>query len=184
MEVISTTIHDVLLFRPKVFGDSRGYFIESYNHNRYNEHFEGESFVQDNVSFSQKGVLRGLHWQSPNEQGKLVSALQGEVFDVAVDIRPDSPTFGKWFGQHLSDSNHLQMWVPPGLAHGFCVTSETALFSYKCTQFYDPKSEHCIRWDDADLAIDWPISDVLVSDKDKKGLSFRAATQLGGECTS
>lgn len=178
MEVENTSIADVLLILPKVFGDDRGYFIETYNQNRYSDHFSCEPFVQDNISFSPKGVLRGLHWQNPNGQGKLVSVLQGEVFDVAVDIRPDSPTFGHWTGHYLSSENHRQLWIPPGLAHGFCVTSDSALFSYKCTDFYHPESEHCILWNDDDLAIDWPLSDVIVSEKDRRGLSFEAATKL------
>ena len=165
-----------MLIKPKVFGDQRGYFIETYQEERYAEHGIPSVFVQDNLSFSAKGVLRGLHWQSPHSQGKLVSVLQGEVFDVAVDIRPSSPTFGEWVGRFLSSENHHQMWVPPGLAHGFCVTSETALFSYKCTDLYFPKAEKCIRWDDVDLDIQWPAQSMIVSEKDQNGISFREAT--------
>ena len=176
MEIESTKIADVMLIKPKVFGDQRGYFIETYQEERYAEYGIPSVFVQDNLSFSAKGVLRGLHWQSPHSQGKLVSVLQGEVFDVAVDIRPSSPTFGEWVGRFLSSENHHQMWVPPGLAHGFCVTSETALFSYKCTDLYFPKAEKCIRWDDVDLDIQWPAQSMIVSEKDQNGISFREAT--------
>jgi dTDP-4-dehydrorhamnose 3,5-epimerase len=175
MDFESTTIADVVLIKPKYFGDERGYFMETYQQERYAEHGIPNTFVQDNVSFSQRGVLRGLHWQSPHEQGKLVSVLYGEVFDVVVDIRPDSPSFGKWVGRFLSAQNHYQLWVPPGLAHGFCVTSKDALFSYKCTDFYAPAAERCIRWDDKQLNIDWPLKDVLVSEKDRLGLSFEEA---------
>lgn len=178
MEIEKTQIKDVLLIRPKVFGDSRGYFQETYHQQRYTDAGIPGIFVQDNISCSLRGVLRGLHWQAPQGQGKLVSVLSGEVFDVAVDIRVDSPTFGIWVGRLLSEANHHQLWIPPGLAHGFCVTSEQALFSYKCTAFYDPSAEKCIRWDDAQLDIQWPISDPVVSEKDRKAMSFEQA--LGG----
>ncbi len=176
MHIESSEIKDVLLIKPKVFGDPRGYFMETYQQDRYADHGVPAAFVQDNISLSQRGVLRGLHWQSPREQGKLISVLQGEVFDVAVDLRPDSPTFGNWVGYHLSSQNHYQVWIPPGLAHGFCVTSESALFSYKCTDFYDSECEKCIRWDDGYLNIEWPIQDVIVSEKDRQGMSFLQAT--------
>ena len=177
MEFEPTEIADVFMIKPKVFGDPRGYFMETYQQERYADLGIPGVFVQDNVSMSPRGVLRGLHWQSPNEQGKLVSVLQGEVYDVAVDIRPESPTFGKWVGAYLSSDNHHQLWIPPGLAHGFCVTSESALFSYKCTDYYAPGSEKCIRWDDAELDIQWPIQNVVVSEKDKNGMSFKEATK-------
>ena len=176
MEIEPTEIKDVLLIKPKVFGDARGYFMETYQQYRYADLGIPAAFVQDNISFSPRGVLRGLHWQSPNEQGKLISVLQGEVYDVAVDLRSDSPTLGNWVSCYLSAENHHQLWIPPGLAHGFCVTSENALFSYKCTEFYDPTCEKCIRWDDANLNIEWPLKNVLVSEKDKQGMSFLEAT--------
>jgi dTDP-4-dehydrorhamnose 3,5-epimerase len=172
-----TKIADVILIQPQVFGDSRGYFIETYQQERYADCGVPGVFVQDNISFSPHGVLRGLHWQSPREQGKLISVLQGEVYDVAVDLRPHSPTFGEWIGCYLSSENHHQLWIPPGLAHGFCVTGSSALFSYKCTEFYDPSCEKCIRWDDRQLNIDWPLQEVVVSEKDRRGMSFSTAVE-------
>jgi dTDP-4-dehydrorhamnose 3,5-epimerase len=169
MQVINTAIPDLLLIKPDVFGDARGFFQETFQARRYKELGIDADFVQDNVSFSQKGVLRGLHYQDPQPQGKLVYVLQGEVYDVAVDIRPGSATYGQWVGEYLSSENHHQFWVPPGFAHGFCVTSETALFAYKCSNYYDPATEHCIRWNDPDLDIRWPIKEPLVSNKDKNG---------------
>ncbi len=173
MKVTPTAIPDILLIQPKVFGDSRGWFQEAFQANRYREAGIDADFVQDNVSFSQKGVLRGLHFQEPKPQGKLVYVIQGEVFDVAVDIRKDSPTFGRWVGEYLSSENHHQLWVPPGFAHGFCVTSDTALFAYKCSAYYNPKTEQCIRWDDPDLKVDWPIDNPAVSEKDRAGVAFK-----------
>ena len=172
MDVIETNIADVKLIKPRVFGDDRGLFQETFQAQRYREAGIEGDFVQDNVSFSQKGVLRGLHFQDPHPQGKLVYVLQGEVFDVAVDIRPTSPTCGQWVGEYLSSENHHQLWVPPGFAHGFCVTSETALFAYKCSGYYNPATEHCIVWNDNDLAITWPIKKPLVSSKDQQGAPF------------
>lgn len=172
MEVIETKIPDVKLIKPRVFGDARGFFQETFQAQRYREAGIEGDFVQDNVSFSQKGVLRGLHFQDPQPQGKLVYVLQGEVFDVAVDIRAGSPTFGLWVGEYLSSENHHQLWVPPGFAHGFCVTSETALFAYKCSGYYNPATEHCILWNDKDLSISWPVDEPLVSEKDQRGSAF------------
>lgn len=172
MDVIQTAIPDVLLVKPAVFGDARGFFKETFQQQRYRDAGITGEFVQDNISFSQKGVLRGLHYQKPNPQGKLVSVLQGEVFDVAVDLRRDSPTFGHWVGEYLSAENHHQLWVPPGFAHGFCVTSETALFAYKCTAYYDSSAEYCLLWNDPQLGIFWPVEKPLVSEKDQKGLLF------------
>jgi dTDP-4-dehydrorhamnose 3,5-epimerase len=175
MNVIKTAIDGVLIIEPKKFGDSRGYFLESHSQKRYEEAGIKGPFVQDNLSFSRKGVLRGLHFQDPNPQGKLVSAPLGEVFDVAVDIRPGSATFGKWVGVLLSAENGKQLWVPPGLAHGFLVVSETALFSYKCTDYYSPGNEHCLLWNDPDIGIDWPlVADPELSEKDKKGVSLHS----------
>ena len=157
MKIEETTLPGVLLIYPDVFGDHRGYFQESWNRRKFAELGLNLDFVQDNLSFSRKGILRGLHFQNPQPQGKLVQALQGEVFDVAVDIRKGSPNFGQWFGAVLSAENHLNMYVPEGFAHGFCVLSETALFSYKCTDFYSPPTEFSLRFDDPDIGIAWPL---------------------------
>jgi len=167
MNVIETNLPGVIIIEPKVFGDARGYFFETWQQARYEAIGIKEKFVQDNVSYSARGVLRGLHYQKPNAQGKLVSVLQGEVFDVAVDIRVGSPHFGQWTGVFLSGENHRQLWVPPGFAHGFCVTSETAYFTYKCTDVYTPQAEGGIIWNDPDIGIEWPLVDVVLSDKDK-----------------
>lgn len=165
MHVRALEIPDVLCIEPAVFRDTRGRFLETFHAPRYAEIGLGP-FVQDNVSYSVQGTLRGLHYQEPNPQGKLVSALVGEIFDVAVDLRPDSPTYGKWVAEILSAENHRQLWVPPGFAHGFCVTSETAVVTYKCTAVYAPGCEHGLRWNDPDLAIDWPVKHPLLSPKD------------------
>jgi dTDP-4-dehydrorhamnose 3,5-epimerase len=149
-----------------VFGDARGYFFETFSDNRYRKAGLKLPFVQDNVSFSAKGILRGLHFQNPHAQGKLVQVLSGEVLDVAVDIRVGSPNFGQWFGETLSAENHKQMYIPPGFAHGFCVLSDNALFSYKCTDYYSPTTEGGIIWNDPDLGIAWPVNSPLVSKKD------------------
>jgi len=167
MNVTETQLPGALILEPRVFGDERGFFMETWNQARYAEAGLPERFVQDNLSYSRRGVLRGLHFQNPNPQGKLVYVLQGEVFDVAVDIRRGSPTFGQWAGVTLSAENKRQFWVPEGFAHGFVVTSETALFTYKCTDFYAPKDEGSILWNDPDLAIDWPLRDVELSAKDR-----------------
>jgi dTDP-4-dehydrorhamnose 3,5-epimerase len=174
-----TAIPEVLIIEPKVFGDARGFFYESFNGKAFDEavgrHVE---FVQDNHSRSAKGVLRGLHYQIQQPQGKLVRVVRGAVFDVAVDIRRSSPTFGKWVGVELSEDNHRQLWVPEGFAHGFLVLSETAEFLYKTTNYYAPAHERCIRWDASDLGIAWPVSDSsspLVSEKDARGTHLRAA---------
>lgn len=170
MQVTETKLPGAFVIEPKVFGDHRGYFLETWNRNRYQQSGISETFVQDNLSKSQRGVLRGLHFQSPAFQGKLVSVIEGEVFDVAVDIRLGSPTYGQWQSVVLSGENKRQFYVPPGMAHGFVVTSETAIFSYKCTDFYAPQDEISLMWDDPSLAIDWPISAPLLSEKDKRGL--------------
>jgi dTDP-4-dehydrorhamnose 3,5-epimerase len=175
MKATPTKIADVILLEPKVFGDERGFFFESFNH----QVFEAATgvktqFVQDNHSKSAKGVLRGLHYQIENAQGKLVRVTQGAVFDVAVDIRKDSPTFGQWVGEILSAENKRQLWVPAGLAHGFLVLSDTAEFLYKTTEYYAPVHERCIAWDDATLAIDWPLENTQprLSTKDQAGAAF------------
>ena len=173
MNVIETPLPGVLLLEPKVFGDDRGYFFETWNQGRYAEAGIPGPWVQDNLSYSARGVLRGLHYQHPNAQGKLISVLQGSVYDVALDIRVGSPTFGKWHGEELSSENKRQFWVPPGFAHGFVVTSETALFCYKCTASYAPKEEGSVRWDDPDLGIPWPIASPTLSAKDAAGTPLK-----------
>jgi len=177
MEVTATKIPDVLIIKPRVFGDERGFFYESFNKKKFAE-ASGVSaeFVQDNHSKSAKGVLRGLHYQIKQPQGKLVRVTHGEVFDVVVDIRKSSSTFGQWVGIKLSAENKRQVWIPEGFAHGFVVLSDTAEFLYKTTDYYAPEFERCIRWDDTKLAIDWQFyGKPLVSDKDAKGLSFKEA---------
>ena len=178
MQVTPLTIPDVLLITPKVFGDERGFFYESFNQQAFHD-LTGlrRSFVQDNHSKSQKGVLRGLHYQlPPKAQGKLVRVVQGKVFDVAVDIRKSSPTFGKWVGAVLSADNKQQMWIPEGFAHGFVTLSETAEFLYKTTDYYAPEYERCIVWNDSQIAIEWPFTQSpLLSDKDKEGLHLNEA---------
>ena len=167
MKVQNNSLPGVMIIEPDVYGDERGFFKETWNRQRYSELGLDRDFVQDNVSFSRKGILRGLHFQNPNPQGKLVQVLQGEVYDVAVDVRVGSPDFGRWVGVTLSAQNHLQLYIPEGFAHGFCVTSETALFCYKCTDFYDAESEYNLRWDDPDLAIEWPVAAPELSTKDE-----------------
>lgn len=176
MQTTRLSIPDVMLIEPKVFGDERGFFFESFNQRAFNAATGTDyDFVQDNHSRSARGVLRGLHFQvAPRAQGKLVRVVRGAVFDVAADIRPTSPTFGQWVGVELSEDNHRQLWVPPGLAHGFLVLSESADFLYKTTDYYSPEHERCIAWNDAQLAIAWPdvgIAPVL-SAKDLAGLSL------------
>jgi dTDP-4-dehydrorhamnose 3,5-epimerase len=177
MKVIKTEIPDVLIIEPKVFGDERGFFYESFNKKNFEEATGVTAeFVQDNHSKSAKGVLRGLHYQIKQTQGKLVRVVSGEVLDVAVDIRQSSPTFGRWVSADLSGDNKRQLWIPGGLAHGFVVLSDTAEFLYKATDYYAPEFERCIRWNDSDLSIDWQLSGVpLVSDKDAKGVSLEEA---------
>ncbi len=170
MKVTACDIAGLLVIEPKVFGDARGFFLETWNEQRYREAGLGARFVQDNLSFSRRGTLRGLHFQNPNSQGKLVSVIEGEVFDVAVDLRRSSPTFGRWHGVNLSGQNRLQFYVPPGFAHGFAVLSESALFAYKCTERYSPKDEVTLLWDDPDVGVQWPVSEPVLSEKDKKGL--------------
>ncbi|WP_290432767.1 dTDP-4-dehydrorhamnose 3,5-epimerase [uncultured Parasutterella sp.] len=174
MEVIKTTIDGVLLVKPKIFGDARGYFVETWQEQRYEECGIDLLFVQDNHSKSSKGILRGLHFQKNHPQGKLVMVSYGEVFDVAVDIRENSPTFGKWYGAILNQENQNQLWIPPGMAHGFVVLSDVAHFHYKCTDYYHPNDEGSIRWNDPDLGIEWPIDfEPLLSDKDSKAPWFK-----------
>ena len=167
MEVEQTSLPGVLLIKPKVFGDARGFFLETYSASRYQAAGIEAEFVQDNSSRSSKGVLRGLHYQLQYPQGKLVSVNRGEVFDVAVDIRMGSPTFGQWYGVVLNDTNHHQLYVPPGFAHGFVVMSDVVDFSYKCTDYYHPDDEQGVRWDDPVINIQWPIKTPVMSEKDR-----------------
>lgn len=166
MNVRPTGIPEVLVIEPRVHGDARGYFFESWADARYAEAGIAGPFVQDNISRSRRGILRGLHLQNPHAQGKLVSAVFGEVFDVAVDVRRGSPTFGRWVGEILSDENRRQLWMPPGFAHGFCVLSDEAIFHYKCTDSYHPESEMSVLWNDPAIGIEWPIQAPTLNAKD------------------
>lgn len=166
MNVTTCDIPGLLVIEPKVFGDARGFFMELWNQKRYREAGLDWNFVQDNVSLSRRGILRGLHFQNPMAQGKLVYVLQGEVFDVAVDIRRGSSTFGRWHGLNLSAENKRQFFIPPGFAHGFAVLSETALFAYKCTEFYSSQHEQALAWNDPDIGIQWPLESPQLSEKD------------------
>jgi dTDP-4-dehydrorhamnose 3,5-epimerase len=168
MKVVQTALPGAVVIEPQVFGDARGFFYESYNEAKYREAGIDGRFVQSNVSRSARGVLRGLHYQWPNPQGKLVSVLEGEVYDVAVDIRRGSPTFGRWVGAMLTADNHRHFWIPEGFAHGFCVLSEFATFTYQCTALYEREHDAGIRWNDADIGIDWPVGAPLLSDKDTR----------------
>jgi len=168
MKITSTKLPGVLIIQPRVFADQRGFFMETYHLKKYAEKGLDLSFVQDNLSYSTIGTLRGLHYQYPNAQGKLVQAIKGEIFDVAVDIRCGSPTFGKWTGAYLSDENKRQIFIPEGFAHGFCVISDTASVVYKCTDFYAPESEKGIIWSDSDIGIEWPVKEPLLSPKDSQ----------------
>lgn len=181
MKIIDTKIPDVKIIEPTVFGDERGFFMETWNQKQFEELVAGKptKFVQDNHSKSKKGILRGLHYQTENTQGKLVRVVSGEVFDVAVDIRKGSPTFGQWVGVYLSAENKRQLWVPEGFAHGFYVTSEEAEFVYKCTNYYNPQSEVSILWNDKSLDIKWPIqSTPELSKKDQQGVLLQFAPML------
>ncbi len=173
---IETPLKDCFIVEPKVFGDDRGFFMETYNKKEFEEAGYTMEFVQDNHSKSKKGVLRGLHFQINKPQGKLVRVISGEVFDVAVDLRKDSETYGEWFGVYLNEENKKQLYVPEGFAHGFLVTSEYAEFCYKCTNFYDPTDEGGLMWNDETVGIDWPLNNVdeiLLSDKDKINNTFK-----------
>lgn len=173
MNIIKTKLRDCLIIEPKVFGDERGFFLESFHQQRYEQQAGiAQTFVQDNHSRSTQGVLRGLHFQKSRPQGKLVRVVRGEVFDVAVDIRPDSATFGQWEAVILSAENKLQFWVPPGFAHGFQVLSEIADFEYKCTDYYFPDDEGSLAWNDPQLGINWPIRNPLLSAKDSNAATL------------
>jgi dTDP-4-dehydrorhamnose 3,5-epimerase len=180
MKVTPLSIHDVLLIEPQVFGDDRGFFYESFNQNKFEDAIGKKiNFLQDNHSKSVKGVLRGLHYQlTPKAQGKLVRVIQGEVFDVAVDLRQSSPTFGKWVGEIISADNKKQLWIPEGFAHGFLTLSDTAEFLYKTTDFYSPEHERSIIWNDPNINIVWPLEQVFLSNKDSKALFFRDLNEI------
>lgn len=168
MKVVESAIPGVLVIEPRVFGDQRGFFLETWQRERYGSYGVALEFVQDNMAASSRGVLRGLHVQHPHAQGKLVQVIHGEVFDVAVDIRRGSPWFGRWTGVRLSGGNRRQFWVPAGFAHGYCVLSDEAVFSYKCTEFYHPENEFSILWNDPAIGIDWPLAGApQLSDKDR-----------------
>lgn len=180
MRVLETKLPGVLIIEPRVFGDSRGFFIESFQAERYRDVGIEAPFVQDNHSRSRKGVLRGLHFQRTRPQGKLVRVSRGAVWDVAVDVDPSSPTFGQYEGVELNDENHRQLWVPPGYAHGFCVLSDVADFEYKCTDLYFPEDEGALLWNDPDVDIAWPVNEPLLSDKDRLNPTLRQLADMGG----
>jgi dTDP-4-dehydrorhamnose 3,5-epimerase len=179
LKVVETALPGVLIIKPRVFGDSRGFFIESYQVERYREAGIELPFVQDNHSRSGKGVLRGLHFQRTRPQGKLVRVSRGAVWDVAVDVNPRSPTFGRYVGTELNDENHHQLWVPPGYAHGFCVLSDFADFEYKCTDLYFPEDEGALLWNDPDVNIPWPVENPLLSAKDRGNPTLRELAHEG-----
>ncbi len=181
MKIIDTKIPDVKVIEPQVFGDQRGFFMETFRTSLFNEKCGETEFVQENHSKSKQGILRGLHYQTENTQGKLVRVVSGEVYDVAVDMRKDSATFGQWVGEILSAENKRQLWVPEGFAHGFYVLSESAEFVYKCTNYYKPEAEVSLQWNEASLAIDWPLVNgekPLLSAKDEDALSFEDAPKM------
>lgn len=178
VRVEPTALHGVLRIVPAVYPDDRGCFLETFQHRKYLAAGVGPDFVQDNLSRSRRGVLRGLHFQEPNPQGKLVSVTAGAVYDVVVDVRRGSPTFGKWLAEELTSENRTQLWIPEGFAHGFCALSETADFLYKCTAYYDAGSERAIRWNDPDLGIPWPVESPLLSPKDRDAPRLRDAPHL------
>jgi dTDP-4-dehydrorhamnose 3,5-epimerase len=185
MKVLETELPGVLLIEPRVFGDDRGWYFESWQHERYAEHGIDGPFVQDNQAYSKRGILRGLHIQNPHGQGKLVQVMRGEVFDVAVDVRRGSPNFGHWIGVRLSGDAKQQLWVPPGFLHGYLVTSDDALFAYKCTDVYHPETQFSVRWDDPDIGIDWPLDGGPVlsgQDRDAPRLREIEPDRLPGLC--
>ena len=180
MNVVDTAISDVKLIEPRVFGDGRGFFMESWNQNSFDAAGINARFVQDNHSRSTKGVLRGLHYQFDRPQGKLVRVVSGSVFDVAVDLRASSPSFGHWVGYELSARNHRMLWIPPGFAHGFLTLEDGTDFQYKCTEFYVPAAEHCLAWNDPTVAVDWPLGEDVpsLSDKDRAGRLLAAVPKF------
>jgi dTDP-4-dehydrorhamnose 3,5-epimerase len=181
VKITETSLAGVLVVEPRVFKDERGFFLETYQLGRYAEAGIRDAFVQDNLSHSVKGTLRGLHFQEPQGQGKLVQVMRGSVFDVAVDIRRGSPTFGRWFGVELSEDNRLQLWIPAGFAHGFCVTSSAADVAYKCTTPYVPSASRSILWSDPDIGIAWPVQDPLLSPLDRAEPLLKDAAVLPGD---
>jgi dTDP-4-dehydrorhamnose 3,5-epimerase len=173
MEIKEERIKGLFSIQPKVFGDERGYFLETFNQSNYGRLLDNFIFVQDNVSLSAKGVLRGLHFQKPPfDQGKLVQVIKGSVIDISVDIRKDSPTYGEYISVLLTEKEKNQFWIPPGFAHGFCALEDNTIFSYKCTNYYSPENESSILWNDKTLNIDWTIANPIISEKDKKGIKF------------
>ena len=178
MNIIETPLAGVLLFEPRVLGDERGFFVESFRESWLGRAGIHTPFVQDNQSRSRRGVLRGLHYQRVNPQGKLVRVARGAVYDVAVDVRHGSPNFGRWFGVQLDDVSHRQLWIPPGFAHGFCVLSDEADFTYKCTQYYDAASDAGVRWDDPEIGIDWPVQDMQLQLSAKDRTQPRLADRM------
>ena len=168
MKIITASVEGILIIEPQIFKDKRGFFMETYNRNRYNASGINTTFVQDNLSYSLKNTLRGLHFQIKHPQAKLIQVISGEIFDVAVDLRSGSATFGKWTGIHLSDENKRQLFIPKGFAHGFCVLSEFALFYYKCSDFYAPEDEGGVIWSDPDIGIEWPVENPIISKKDNQ----------------
>ncbi|WP_397476066.1 dTDP-4-dehydrorhamnose 3,5-epimerase [Pusillimonas sp.] len=180
LQLIDTAFPDIKLVALRAFADERGYFLEGFRAQSY-QGLPGQNgpFVQDNFSHSTRGVLRGLHFQHPNDQGKLVRAVQGSIYDVTVDIRVGSPTFGQWQALTLSHEQPRQLWIPPGYAHGFLVLSDEALVEYKCTAYYAPQSEGCLRWNDPNLGIDWPCDALLISDKDRNGKTLKELLEAG-----
>jgi dTDP-4-dehydrorhamnose 3,5-epimerase len=168
MKILRTDLEGVLIVDPMVFSDDRGFFMETYHKTKYRELGIPVEFVQDNLSFSRNGILRGLHYQYPHGQAKLVQVLEGHAYDVTVDVRRGSKNFGQWVGVHLSDENKRQVYIPEGFAHGFCVLSETVLFSYKCSDLYTPECERGVLWSDPDLGIEWPVKEPILSQKDSK----------------
>jgi dTDP-4-dehydrorhamnose 3,5-epimerase len=179
MEFIESPLKGVIVIKPKVFEDARGYFFESYNRDAFAQAGLNMNFVQDNQSLSQRGVLRGLHFQNnPHAQGKLVRVINGSVYDVAVDIRKSSPTYGKWFGMELTEKNKAMMYIPEGFAHGFVTLEDNTIFSYKCTNVYNKASEDCLLWNDPDIGINWQLNDPLLSEKDLDGKLFKNFVSL------
>ena len=174
MKVTESGIKGVFIIEPDVYEDDRGFFMETFHNERYRKLLGiNLDFVQDNISRSSKNVLRGMHFQKNYPQGKIVKVSRGEILDVIVDLRKDSPTYGTWESFKLSEQNKFQVWIPPGFAHGFLVMSDSADFEYKCTEYYHPEDEHCLIWNDPEVAIDWPINDPILSEKDKRGLSLK-----------
>lgn len=181
MKCLTTSLEDVFLLEPKIYEDGRGFFLESWNRRTFDSIGISGDFVQDNHSLSVKNTLRGMHFQKPHAQGKLVWVIEGEVWDVAVDLRKESPTFGRWQGFYINDANKFRLWIPPGFAHGFLVTSERAQFCYKCTDYYKPECEKTLLWNDPDVGIQWPLpsgQSPLLSSKDKNGKTFIELTQM------